>query len=600
VIFTAPWGLLTLLAIPAIIIIHLFRRRFPPRRVAGLFLWRSVRVVPESGGKRTKLPVTRSLILECLGALALALIIAGARMRPDAINEHLVILLDDSISMTASNARGESARDRAVKRALTEMSKLRANSRVSLIESGERPGLLLGPAALAIEAPEALKKWSPQAPHHSYALGLRLARELAGSTGRVMVLSDAPPELPGRQEVEGVLWVAVGEPMPNVAITAAQRTVSPEQGTAAVSLTLENFSDTTAHRTLRIMAGSTEALSREIDVPSGPVSLNLPLTTGLPAVQVQLSHDALKLDDEAILVEPHSRIVGIENRLPDGRGHEALAKAISVLSGVTQAQNADLVFEAAGEIHKSGSSSQWHVGFGRPSSEILAPGEPKDFVGPFIPEKRHALLDGITLAGVVWAGASPLAVGKVHPLVSAGDQPLIAVLGDNAEKHFFFNLDLNRTNLIRAPDWPILISNLVEMRRKELQGPERWNYRVGEWIRIQLEREPKGKLHFRCAGLDRDLPSSRSLEFVAPAPGGLLQVMEGDRTLFELGVNLLDRQEGDLRGAVTRDVGAFNAQAAGLRTETGAALDPLFWFLLIIGAAAILANWCFPESRRHA
>ena len=51
-IFTVPWGLLTLLAIPAIIIIHLFRRRFPPRRVAGLFLWRSVRVVPESGGKR--------------------------------------------------------------------------------------------------------------------------------------------------------------------------------------------------------------------------------------------------------------------------------------------------------------------------------------------------------------------------------------------------------------------------------------------------------------------------------------------------------------------------------------------------------------------
>jgi len=107
-------------------------------------------------------------------------------------------------------------------------------------------------------------------------------------------------------------------------------------------------------------------------------------------------------------------------------------------------------------------------------------------------------------------------------------------------------------------------------------------------------------LHFRCAGLDHDLRSSRSLEFIAPAPGGLLQVMEDDRTLFELGVNLLDRQEGDLRSAVTRDIGAFNAQATGVRTETGAALDPLFWFLLIIGAAAILANWCFPEARRHA
>ena len=37
-IFATPWGLLALLAIPGIIAIHLFRRRFPVRPVAGLFL----------------------------------------------------------------------------------------------------------------------------------------------------------------------------------------------------------------------------------------------------------------------------------------------------------------------------------------------------------------------------------------------------------------------------------------------------------------------------------------------------------------------------------------------------------------------------------
>ena len=40
-IFTTPLGLLALLAIPAIVAIHLFRRRFPVRPVAGLFLWQS-------------------------------------------------------------------------------------------------------------------------------------------------------------------------------------------------------------------------------------------------------------------------------------------------------------------------------------------------------------------------------------------------------------------------------------------------------------------------------------------------------------------------------------------------------------------------------
>ena len=88
-IFATPLGLLALLAIPAIVAIHLFRRRFPVRPVAGLFLWGVVRQTPEGGGRVTRLPITRSLILECLAALALALIIAGARMAPAGVNQKL-------------------------------------------------------------------------------------------------------------------------------------------------------------------------------------------------------------------------------------------------------------------------------------------------------------------------------------------------------------------------------------------------------------------------------------------------------------------------------------------------------------------------------
>jgi hypothetical protein len=49
-IFTSPLGLLALLAIPAIVAIHLFRRRFPPRPVAGLFLWQAV--TTDAAGRR--------------------------------------------------------------------------------------------------------------------------------------------------------------------------------------------------------------------------------------------------------------------------------------------------------------------------------------------------------------------------------------------------------------------------------------------------------------------------------------------------------------------------------------------------------------------
>src|SRR5918996_3460114 len=125
---TAPMGLLALAAIPAIVAIHLFRRRFPVRPVAGLFLWQILRKTPEGGGKIARLPITTSLILECLAALALALILAGARISPTGVSQHLVVLLDDSASMGAVNARGESARDRAVRRVLGEIDRLGAGA----------------------------------------------------------------------------------------------------------------------------------------------------------------------------------------------------------------------------------------------------------------------------------------------------------------------------------------------------------------------------------------------------------------------------------------------------------------------------------------
>ena len=205
--FTYPLGLLALLAIPAIVGIHLFRRRFPIRPVAGLFLWHTLRQTPTEGRRIDKLPITVSLILECLAALALALILAGARLSPAAVTQHLVVVLDDSASMAAKNAHGESARDRAARRVLAEVDRLGASARVSLVLSGERPSVLAGPAAYAVEARPALERWKPEAAHHSLALGIRLARELAGASGRLMVMSDMPPGKDG--EVERALGVSV-------------------------------------------------------------------------------------------------------------------------------------------------------------------------------------------------------------------------------------------------------------------------------------------------------------------------------------------------------------------------------------------------------
>lgn len=599
--FATPLGLLALLAIPAIVAIHLFRRRFPVRPVAGLFLWQAVREVPHGGRTVTRLPVTASLMLECLAALALALILAGARISSAGQSEHLVVLLDDSASMAATNARGESARDRGVRRVLAEIERLGAGGRITLIRSGDRPTVLAGPATLAPEGPGAMERWKPEAAHHALALGLRLARELAGPSGRLMIVSDAMPGAEG--EAEGALWVAVGEPLANVGIVAADRTISPEQGRGAISLTLANHSDGPARRQLRVLAADKEVVARQLDAPPGTSSVSVPLPTGVPAVRVVLSEDALGRDNEVVLVEPRPRIVGVENHLPEGRGRQALAKGLGVLSSITQAESGHLAFVEARELDRPGLPGVWRAGFGPPSSR-LAQGAPQDFIGPFVIEKRHPLLAGVTLAGVVWAGALPVPAGDVRPLVSAGDHVIVGVLAapaGTAETSILFNLDLERTNLVRTPDWPILLSNLVEMRRQGLPGPERWNYRVGEWVRARLGSIPKGPLRLSGAGVDRPLPPGQTLEFLAPSPGGLLQVLDGADVRFELGVNFLDEIETNLRDRTSGEAGAFNPQAPALAAESGPASDPLFWVLLATAAMAIAGNWYVLGPRRsHA
>ena len=612
-IFATPLGLLALLAIPAIVAIHLFRRRFPVRPVAGLFLWHIGRQTPEGGGKISRLPITTSLVLECLAALALALILAGARTSTAGVSPHLVVLLDDTASMAAVNARGESARSRGMRRVLDEIDRLGSRGLVTIVQSGERPSVLAGPAARAIEARRALAAWKPEAPHHSLALGLRVARELAGRTSSLLVITDASPSAP---PPDGEVWASVGEPLPNVGIMAADRTLEASEGRGTIALTLGNYSDARARRVVTVSTGDKILLTRPLELPPGLSSLTIPLSPGLPAVRVALDDDALARDNEVVLVEPRPRVVGTAVQLPEGRGRQALLKALASVAGVTTQQDSPhLAFGDASELDHPAVPGTWRAGFGRAPASWLAKGEPKDFVGPFVLEKRHPLLLGVSFGGVVWPGAMPLS-GEIRPVASAGDQVLIGMRGPasaGTAPAILFNLDLDRTNLVRSPDWPILISNLVEMRRQALPGPERWNYRVGEWVRIRLGRDPKGPLRIRCGPTERPLPvlrrpdgeggRSNELEFIAPSPGGLAQIVEdpdgpdGDVVLFELGVNFLDETEANLRDRSSGNAGEF-AEATGLRAETGPASDPLFWLLLAVAGISLVANWCLPRPAR--
>ena len=363
-----------------------------------------------------------------------------------------------------------------------------------------------------------------------------------------MVVSDVPPAARGVPNFEGGLWVSVGEPVTNVGITAAERTRAPDGSGGTVSLTLVSNASAPVRRRLNVSARDQDVVVRDLDVPSGASSLTFAIPAGLPAVRVRLSDDALRRDDEVVLAEPRPRTVAVENRLPDGRGRSALLQALDALSGVTAAESGHLVFVDAG-----GDRSGWcRQTSGASASDARRPrgwpaAESKDYIGPFVAGEASSAAARRD-ASTAWCGQAP---GRsLRTSSGRSSRPEIGcswVCRSRPTRRtpttILVNLDLDRTNLIRSPDWPILISNVIEMRRQSLPGPERWNYRTGEWVRARLDRDPTGPLSFRCGAVERALPASRQLEFIAPSPGGLLQILEGDRVLFELGVNFLDEEE---------------------------------------------------------
>ncbi|MCB9914739.1 MAG: VWA domain-containing protein [Planctomycetes bacterium] len=246
--FLNPLGLLALLAVPAVVALHLFRRRFQPKRVSALFLWEARTTTALSGRRRDRVLRSPSFWAEVLLALLLALALAGPRACSGLAARHLVVVLDGSASMSArpqgADGRAEASfAERAVDEVDARIAALPGGSRVTLVLSGARPTILCGPAAFPQEARAALDGYPAlaSAGRHDLEPATSLALQLAGA-GAVTVVTDRfePERFPERVGV-----VALGRPLENLAITRATRLAESDAGPGAerVLLTVANLAE---------------------------------------------------------------------------------------------------------------------------------------------------------------------------------------------------------------------------------------------------------------------------------------------------------------------------------------------------------------------
>jgi len=282
------------------------------------------------------------------------------------------------------------------------------------------------------------------------------------------------------------------------------------------------------------------------------LSFELPRDAG--PIEVRLGGDALSIDDRAYLAPRPKRTVAIRSNLSEeasrelglasnggANGGSNIARWLALCDDVTEARSDDFAHILLTD-HPAGSGSTWTLEFAANGTER------KDFIGPFLAEKRHAILEGTTLEGIVWSVDPQVNLVGV-PLVSAGNLPLFVEDRVEARRRYVIALDPKRSSLQRSPDWPILLSNLVEERRRELPGASTTNLLVGEELtwRAAVEAADTAPYVLEGAHSRREIaPRSTIVVDGFDAPG-FYAFKRSDAVLAQIGVSFVDAAESDLR-----------------------------------------------------
>jgi hypothetical protein len=575
-LLTYPLALIGLAAVPVLVAIYLLRNRFRRRPVSSLMLWREAREAREGGTRLRRLYLPLVFFLELVALVLLALAATDPQVRMTQGARPLVVVLDDSFSMTAGG--DDSPRNRALEALRRELRRNPPYS-VRFILAGDQPQVLGEAVRSRSEALVVAETWRCRSSSARLDEAIALGGEVGGELALLLVLTDhAPP--PNTVADRGRLrWWSFGRPRGNVAIVTASRT--NRDGVDRCLLEVANLSDEERSVTLVVESAGRagprqrpEGISRrELTLTGGEsqrIILQPPPGTG--ALVARINDDELALDNEVRLEPAGERRVRVDVRVLDRRLRDPLNRAVRAASNAVESdQNPDLVFtdRAARPDVDAGT---WVV-------HILAEKDATAYTGPFVLDRAHALTEGLSLRGVIWGAGKKGSVDGA-PVVMAGNAVLVADAETNVAGGIRHDLRIRFNPLLStlhdSPDWPILIWNILSWRGAALAGPARSNVRLGEQVTINLPTFQES-VQLTCPGEPARTMPVKGRRFAVRADEVGLYEVKTDQATYRFAVNALARDESDLRNAMSGEWGDWLDETT-LRLE----YRPIAWILLLV------------------
>ncbi len=537
--FLNPWGLLALLGIPAILLIHLLRRKSRTVTTSTLFLVGDVLKSREGGRRIQTLRTTLPLWVQLAAVIVLALVLAGPRWVSPTSSLKVVVVLDDSASMTAFRDKAL----QAVEQVITSANAVAGNVEFRVLGTDASP-LVTGSSASDVKD-QLTKDWNPSRGAHDFSEALTLARRLAGAQGAVVLITDHLPE--GTELPEGVDWIACGQPSNNTAFLSG--TVEGNQWTAI----LRDFSQQ-PRAAIRWRVRGAEQWTKTSVSKDGIAEITGGFPTNSANITLELPPDALPIDNVLPMLIPIKKPLGIQ-----GATGELFERIVRLIEPITP-NGQDLVLSEYDPLDPSWPARSAIVFVKDPSKTLnLLPGDPV--------AENDPLMDALDWRGLLARDSLRVPSRETDMvLLWQGQRPLIFVRPNDGAPQLVFNFDVSASQATRLPAFALLIHRFVEERRKEKPAYSAANVTVGERLPI---------------------PSDEPLH--APRIPELFSHTDNDgKPLFDGAAQFGDPRESDLRKAATGQSPTTTFQSHRTTNAEGGLLDVLGAFLL---AGLLMWNW---------
>jgi len=585
---TYPLAWLAAISLPLLAAIYFLRHRFRKQPVSSLLLWQMQKESRE-GGRRFETPKFPPVFFLELLILALLVFAAlGPRWQLPHTTRPLIVVLDDSLSMSAGPA-GQQPRDEALK-LLNEILAERNFASYQLIAAGAGPRLLGDTVPHPGQLEDQFPLWTCTAHAADLDAALALARNLAGGEADVLVLTDhAPAETdlpPGR-----IRWHAVGQPRVNFAFVNAARTPHGEGDRCLFEVA--NLSASTATNTLRVTAGQQVVYEKRLLLETNRthrVTLPVPATMG--TLRAVLGGDALAGDNRAALVRPRRRQVRVQMSVTDTNLAQLITETLTA-TGLRAPTNQppELV------IHQSDAFPAGREAWGLRFAPM--PEKAERFTGPFVMDTGHPLTRGLTLPGIVW-GAHSTATNALRtpgqlPIITAGNVPLLTTQTDRRQREqLTLYFAPGQSTVQDTPQWPALFWNLLSWRARAQAGLPEYNLRQG------------AEVPYRARGKSASLTFPNKTELKLDVPGGEIRLPVGQPGIYtvvsgtqtnrlreQFAVNFLAGAESNLSAATTGKWGGWGTEEE-VRFEYASVLP----YLILLALASALAHlWMIARQR---